>query len=290
MKLKNTTMKNFKSIAGFIFVLALGATFLFVSCSKEDEILPEPAQNGWSVRPDFATLDIRPQAVIEQFTITEKNTQPVELSPLKAGGKYALVIGISDYSGTANDLTYCDDDATDWKSRLTAEGYSVTALLDRSATASAIDAAVTTLAGQSVSGNEIVLCYSGHGSRGNIVSTDLYYISSSWFKTKFANAKSTKMMFCFDACQIGAMSTDLIAAGRIVVVASNRTTYSYDGDETMKNGVFTYYQMKGFDQLGHIYVEVNSQYACDQMKIWASTYHLKVAPSFADSYSGNMDL
>jgi hypothetical protein len=287
---KNMIMKNFKSILRFIFVLLLGASFLLISCSKDDELVPPSDQPTWSVRPDFATLDTRPPAVIEQFSITEKDASPVELSQLKAGGKYALVIGISDYSGTANDLQYCDDDATDWKARLQAEGYSVTVLLDLNATKTKIESAVNTLASLSIAGNEIAFCYSGHGSKGNIVSTDLYYISSSWLKTKFFNATSTKMMFCFDACQIGAMGTDLKATGRIIVLASSKTTYSYDGDETMPNGVFTYYQMKGFDEKGYIYVEDDSQYACDQFKTWASKNHVKVAPSFVDSYTNKMDL
>jgi len=270
--------------------VAMLASVALISCSKKDDVnIINDQQGSYSVRPDFATLDTRPADVIAKFQVTE--TEPVKLAEnTTKGAKYALVIGISDYSGTANDLQYCDDDATDWKARLMAEGYSVTVLLDRNATKAAIDAAVTTLASQSIAGNEIAFCYSGHGSRGNIVTTDLYYIASTWFKTKFSTAKSTKMMFCFDACQIGAMATDLNAAGRLIAVASNKTIYSYDGDATMKNGVFTYYQMIGFDQNGYIYVEPDCQYACDQMKVWASANKVRVAPSFTDSYTGNFDL
>jgi uncharacterized caspase-like protein len=247
----------------------------------------------FTVRPDFALLDDRPSDVIEQFTITEKDAKPVQLDESTPKGvKYALVIGISDYAGTANDLQYCDDDAIDWKARLQAEGYTVTSLLDLSATKSAIESAVTTLASQSIAGNEIAFVYSGHGSSGRIVTTDLYYITSAWFKTIFTNAKSTKMMFSFDACQIGLMATDLNAVGRVIAVASDTKLYSYDGDATMKNGVFTYYQMQGFDQMGYIYAETDFQYACDKMKAWASTRKpkLRVAPSYVDSYAGNLDL
>ncbi len=278
--------QNWTKLA-FVAMLA-GVTL--ISCSKKDDVnVIDDQQGSFSVRPDFATLDTRPADVIAKFQVTE--TEPVKLTEnTTKGAKYALVIGISDYSGTANDLQYCDDDATDWKARLMAEGYSVTVLLDRNATKAAIEAAVTTLASQSIAGNEIALCYSGHGSKGNIVTTDLYYIASSWFKTKFSTAKSTKMMFCFDACQIGAMATDLNAAGRVIAVASNKTVYSYDGDATMKNGVFTYYQMIGFDQLGYTYLEPDCQYACDQMKVWASKNKVRVAPSYTDSYTGNFDL
>ena len=270
--------------------VALLAGVTLISCSKKDDFNPvNEEQTSFSVRPDFAMLDNRPADVIALHKITE--TSPVKLiESAEKGAKYALVIGISNYSGTANDLQYCDDDAIDWKARLQAEGYTVTSLLDLSATKTNIEAAVTTLASKSIAGNEIAFVYSGHGSSGNIVTTDLYYISSSWFKTKFSTAKSTKMMFSFDACQIGAMATSLNATGRVIAVASNKTVYSYDGDATMKNGVFTYYQMKGFDTQGYIYFEPDANYAITQMKAWATANKVRVAPSLTDSYTGNFDL
>ena len=272
--------------------VALFAGFLLQSCSQEEGLMPQDdltVEQTFTVRPDFATVDDRPESVIADFQVIE--TQPVELLKNAAkGAKYALVVGISNYSGTANDLQYCDDDAMDWKARLQTEGYTVTSLLDLNATKSAIEAAINTLASQSIAGNEIAFVYSGHGSSGNIISTDLYYISSSWFKTKFSTAKSTKMMFSFDACQIGAMATALNATGRVIAVASDTKKYSYDGNSTMKNGVFTYYQMIGFDNLGYIYLEPDCQYACDQMKIWAKSAHVRVAPSYVDSYSGSFNL
>jgi len=283
-------MKTLKSFLSLLFVCTVGLSLFLTSCTKEDEFVQNSAQPSWSVRPDFATLDTRPPEVIARFQVTEQDAVPVELGTLKTVGKYALVIGISDYAGTANDLEYCDDDATDWKARLQSEGYTVSVLLDQNATKNIIESEINALASLSAAGNEIALCYSGHGSKGNIVSTDLYYISSTWFKTKFANATSTKMMFCFDACQIGAMATNLNASGRVIAVASNKTSYSYDGDATTKNGVFTYYQMKAFDQLGYIFLEPDCQYACDEMIKWAKTHKLRVAPSFVDSYTGNFDL
>ncbi len=278
-----------QGVIKLVFAFLLAGT-IFQSCSKEDELNINPEQSNWTLRPDFATLDDRPQDVISLFRVSEYDTKPVALAATKAGNKYALVIGISNYSGTANDLTYCDDDATDWASILQGAGYTVNKLLDLNATKANIEAAVNQLASQSINGNEIALCYSGHGSKGNIVSTDLYYISSTWFRTKFANAKSTKMMFCFDACQIGAMATDLNAAGRVIAVASNKTTYSYDGDATMKNGVFTFYEMEWFDANTVKVLETDSKYACDKMTAWAKLYRLRVAPSYMDSFTGDFAL
>jgi len=289
-------MKTMKWIK-FSFA-ALLAGMILQNCSK-DEFVPETdltkdeLNSSYTVRPDFATVDTRPQSVIAEFQVTEKHAKPVELDlSTPKGAKCALVIGISDYVGTSNDLQYCDDDAIDWKNRLQAEGYTVTSLLDLAATKTAIEAAINTLASQSIAGNEIAFVYSGHGSSGSIVTSDLYYINNSWFKTVFTNAKSTKMMFSFDACQIGAMATALNATGRVIAVASDTKLYSYDGDATMKNGVFTYYQMQGFDQVGYIYAEDDFKYACDKMKTWASTRkpRLRVAPSYVDSYAGLLDI
>ena len=277
-----------QNLIKLVFVV-LFANIILLSCSKENELITNPDQPTWTLRPDFALLDDRPQAIIAKFQVTEYDAKPVELSKVKSSGKYALVIGISDYEGTRNDLNYCDDDAIDWDIQLYDAGYTVKTLLNRNATKAEIEAEVNNLASLSVAGNEIVLCYSGHGSKGNIISTDLYYISSTWFKTKFTNSKSTKMMFCFDACQIGAMATNLNATGRIIAVASNKTSYSYDGDATMQNGVFTYYQMVGFDN-GYKYLEPDFKYACDQMNMWAKTYRIRVAPSYLDSFPGDFQL
>jgi len=272
--------------------VALFAGFLLQSCSQEEGLIPQDdftLEQNFTVRPDFATIDNRPENVIAQFQVIE--TQPVKLNESMAkGGKYALVVGISDYAGTANDLSYCDDDAIDWKNRLQAEGYTVTSLIDLAATQVAIENAINTLASQSIAGNEIAFVYSGHGSKGNIISTDLYYINYSWFQTKFSTATSTKMAFTFDACQIGAMATALNKTGRVIAVASDTRKYSYDGDATMQNGVFTYYQMKGFDVLNYIYFEPDCKYACEQMILWAKTARVKVAPSYIDSYVGDLDL
>jgi hypothetical protein len=56
--------------------------------------------------------------------------------------KYALVIGIEDYRGRMNDLRYCDDDATEWKSFLQDNGYTVKTLIDSQAKANNIEAEI----------------------------------------------------------------------------------------------------------------------------------------------------
>lgn len=283
-----TAVKNFKKLGGIMkkFLIALMTAIVmtgFVSCSKNSPFEPESSDDGAIYqRPDF--IDDRPDDIKAQFTLTD--CDPVKPDQFSTKAKYALVIGISNYAGTANDLNYCDDDATDWEAYLKGKGYTVTKLLDLSATKTAIESAVNTLAARAVAGNEIFFVYSGHGYKGNMITTDMYYLSYTWLKTKFSAATSTKMGFTFDACQIGAFKTALSATGRIVDVASGTNTYSYDGDSTMKNGVFTYYQMEGWTKYN--YFEDDSKYACDKMITWGKLHGVKCTPSYADSYTGSM--
>ena len=205
--------------------------------------------------------------------------------------KYALVIGISDYEGTANDLNYCDDDATDWKNFLQTQGYTVTTLIDNQATANNIDSAVDDLLSIEDGNDYVVFTYSGHGAKYSnygscIISQDLYYMTHAWLEAKFDNADSKHIYFAFDACEIGDFK-NLVDANKVGAFASNRR-YSYDGDSSMKNGVFTYYQMDGWYNKNFDNFEDDSNYAVQEMKNWARTRHVKVDPFVQDMYNGPM--
>lgn len=280
--------KKIKKLGGIMkkYLVALMMVVVmagFVSCSKNSTFEPESSDDGLMFqRPDF--IDDRPEDVKEQFTMID--CEPVKLDPAASKAKYALVIGISNYSGTANDLNYCDDDASDWEAYLKGKGYTVTKLLDLSATKTAVESAINTLASRSIAGSEIFFVYSGHGYKGNMITTDMYYLSYTWLKSKFELAKSTKMGFTFDACNIGAFKTALGGTGRVVAVASGTTNYSYDGDSTMKNGVFTYYQMVGWNSYN--YFEGDNSYACTKMIEWGKLHGVKCTPSYGDGYTGNL--
>jgi hypothetical protein len=205
--------------------------------------------------------------------------------------KYALVIGISDYQGTGNDLQYCDDDAMDWKNFLQGEGYSVTILTDNQATADNIDAAINDLLTDEDNNDYVVLTYSGHGAKYQgygscIISHDLYYMTHGWLEQKFDNSESPHIYFTFDACEIGDFD-GLIDNNKVGVFASNRRL-SYDGDATMKNGVFTYYQMDGWDNQGFDNFEEDGSYAVQKFKSWARAHGVRVDPFVKDMYSGSM--
>jgi hypothetical protein len=202
--------------------------------------------------------------------------------------KYALVIGISDYEGTANDLEYCDDDAQDWKSFLQSHGYTVTMLTDNQATADNIEAKLYALLAAEDGDDYVVLTYSGHGydypGYGScIISHDLYYMTHGYFESFFDTADSPHIYFAFDACEIGDFQ-GLVDTNRVGAFASNRRL-SYDGDSSMHNGVFTYYQMEGWAIYDNF--EEDAAYAVQEFKDWAPRF-IKVDPFYKDQFAGPM--
>lgn len=78
--------------------------------------------------------------------------------------KTALCIGINNYPGTGSDLSGCVNDANDWSAALTQRGFTVKKLLDAKATGANMRTGIGQLVSSAVSGDLVVIQYSGHGS------------------------------------------------------------------------------------------------------------------------------
>jgi hypothetical protein len=89
-------------------------------------------------------------------------------APADASELYALIIGISDYPGTDNDLNYCDDDADDYMTYLQDKygipSSHITKLKDYQATKANIASALSTISAQMDANDYFFFAYSGHGS------------------------------------------------------------------------------------------------------------------------------
>ncbi len=176
--------------------------------------------------------------------------------------RWAVIIGISDYAGEANDIHYSDDDALDMLNALiNVYGYRRDHILllisdykVNNATRNDIIEAIDWLREHETEGDEVVFFYSGHGARGRandgdgetidegIVPWEATASSVIWdgdLKQMFSNFDTTRIIFIFDSCYSGGM-TDLKAGGRIIVMASTETGLAYE-DSNLENGVFTYY-------------------------------------------------
>lgn len=83
---------------------------------------------------------------------------------------FALLVGISDFDGTINDLEFCDDDATAMRDALVASGgwdpANITLLTDSAATKAAIQAALADLVSRMDGDDVFVFLYSSHGYNG----------------------------------------------------------------------------------------------------------------------------
>lgn len=175
-----------------------------------------------------------------------------------SGDKYAIIVGISNYPGTANDLQYCDDDAQAMNNALTTlYGYSsdnIHLLLDMDASFTAIRDAINVTKSQAMTGDEVVFFFSGHGTSGRasdgdnekideaILSHDGSSLVAIWdgqLKDWFAGFKTQRIIFIFDSCLAGGM-TDLQAPRRVINMACSESGVSYE-DDSWENGQFTYF-------------------------------------------------
>ncbi|MBK7142992.1 MAG: caspase family protein [bacterium] len=288
-----------------LLLCMLAAISAFYGCSDNSPVTgPDEGANtpGTLVqRPEF--VDNRPEAVKLSFTkfgIVSETVDREDPPAISAADpnptpahKYAYVIGISDYDGTTNDLTYCDDDARDVIAFLTSQGFTVRSDIDYSASSANIQAGLIWLRDAAVAGDEIAFFYSGHGTKirptggSSIISRDLYYLTHTYVMGYLNAAACTKKTINLDACVIGDFLADC-KTGTVLSTASV-SKYSYDAPD-LQNGAWTYYFLYGATNGGLIYNEAISTYAEVNMKAWATANKLKVDPSHKDLYTGDLDI
>lgn len=213
-------------------------------------------------------VEITPKITVKGPAAMGKPAKPLKqaatgiLGEQVTGDKWAIVIGISDYDGTANDLQYADDDAADMVNALTSVyGFprqNILLLISdytiNNATRQDIINAIYWLNANVEEGDEVVFFYSGHGARGKaddgdkeavdeaIVPWECTAASLIWdgeLAQLFSAFPASRIIFIFDSCYAGGM-TDLKAEGRIIVMACSESGLSYEF-ESVQNGQFTYY-------------------------------------------------
>ena len=257
-------------------------------------------------RPTF--VETRPADVVVNFTVDKQNVPiavlnkkpPPEPPPPDTGSgdpnptpahKYVYIIGISDYEGTANDLEFCDDDAIAMRAWFLTQGFTCRMDLDGAATADNITAGLQWLINNAVPGDEVALCYSGHGARSTegsaMISADLYYMTHGYVMSYFNAINCSKKLVTIDACVIGDFHSDVVAGTFMATASYSR--YSYDAPD-LSHGAWTYYWLDGVEDQSIVYAEEAAPYAEDGMEAWASQYRLKVDPYHTDAYTGGMDM
>ncbi|MHA1584621.1 MAG: Ig-like domain-containing protein, partial [Promethearchaeota archaeon] len=181
-------------------------------------------------------------------------------------GKYALVVGISDYKAI-NDLSYCDEDATDWYNYLISIGYESANIIvlgdghtanypkyDGIANEANIKYYLNWLTTKE---GEIAYITSGHGSGDGSGSSYICAWDCSsgedgedgdLYDTEVAgilqNAIADDMFVFIDHCYSGGFGPDLLnmanSANLYCTTTCTENGYGYD-DSDHQNGMWTYY-------------------------------------------------
>jgi len=290
-----------------LLLLAISSLIImFAGCSDSPQVTGPDDQPALTLvqRPEF--VDTRPQDVIANHIIMPSDadqqafwkkppppppddTIPYDPNP-NPSHKYAYVVGISDYEGTANDLQYCDDDALGMQAMYQSQGFTVRMDIDGDATADNIIAGLQWLVDNADPGDEIAFSYSGHGNKLSvgsvIISADLYYLTYDLVMSYINGAGCTKMLVAIDACKVGSFLNAGID-GSVVATASDNT-YSYDAPD-LEHGAWTYYFLEAANG-SYDFAEDVATYAEDGMAAWAALYKVRVSPAHVDKYTGKFDI
>jgi hypothetical protein len=190
--------------------------------------------------------------------------------------KYALSVGVSDYiDPSIGDLSYCDEDANDWKSYLQGKGYTVNLLIDSQAKETAVESALFNIIAAADADDIIVFATSGHGTTASrkqvLLYADVYgsgndgdgFVAGivpdlelkNWF------AKCTSKVFIFvDHCNSGGLN-EAMHANMYMTTTCGATGYGYDVPQ-YSNGAWTYHYLHlALQQQGILNAEAAFTYA-----------------------------
>jgi uncharacterized caspase-like protein len=190
-------------------------------------------------------------------------------------------VGINSYQSLAG-MRYCVNDATDWKSYLVRQGYTISSFLtDSRATEANIRAAITNAANQAGSDGTLMLIFSGQGTDSSPGGESVFcahdagqsgnagYVTATELKDLLSGYGGRLFAF-FDSSNSGGMGELATSAKRYVVAATTAAGYRHD-IPPYNNGTFTYWFLeKGLVDQGFT--------SAEQAFSWVST---------AYPYSGN---
>ncbi len=217
---------------------------------------------------DMGSLRIVGASIVILFLVSLAAIPLARADAAPDAGKYALLVGISDYSPTAGygDLAYCHKDALDMYSLLVSRGWipsHIKVLLNESATCANIVAGIQWLTGNSVRGTALFY-YSGHGSffadKWSVFNNDepndqciLPYdadvgaysnlIFDDQLKEYFSGCKAAQTVMILDCCYAAGQIDECGMKGRLIMAAADVHQMSYEGYSKhipIENGVYTH--------------------------------------------------
>jgi hypothetical protein len=247
----------------------------------EDNTITNPQQGRHYIMVDWWSGDA-------DYVLTATITYGGGGGSWGTGGKYAIIIGISDYA-SISDLSYCDEDATDWYNFLTGKGYECHVYgdthtgdyprYDGLATEANVRAAIQELANHAQSGDEVVITTSGHGGAdgtngwyygglGGADTNDVNFFlcmhdssggsSGNYYEAEIQAdvdgfATGVDVVIVIDHCHSGGIESSYNAmadrSNRLILTTCGGNGYGYD-QSANQNGKFTYWMLEGFNTGG----------------------------------------
>lgn len=121
---------------------------------------------------------------------------------------YVLVVGVSNYQGTDNDLQQSTKDAKAFYEVMSAHTNDVTILTSKNAYRRNVLDKLNHIAGAAQSGDCIMLFYSGHGAPGYICLYD-DPLAYSDIVNSMKRSKASQKVLIIDACHAGTVQDDI---------------------------------------------------------------------------------
>ena len=211
---------------------------------------------SWDLDGDgtYDLTDLLSPRVLHQFDVNgtfaavlrvsdgeKSDTDGINITVLTLVKKWAVLIGISDYPGTINDLQYCDDDANDWDTYLTGLGYTVQKLIDSQGTWSNVQSKINWLKSVSDANDIVAFTYSGHGLYSGGDSYMALYdsdMSGASLASLVNGLVFDRAFYFFDCCESGSFADNLGTAHTYIAQACQIDELSVD-DPYYTNGGFT---------------------------------------------------
>ena len=162
---------------------------------------------------------------------------------------YLVSVGIADYPDTKNDLRISDNDAkTIAKVFYATKDASVSVLINKDATQSALLSAMHTMFEDAGSDDAVILYFSGHGTPGAIVCYDGLLTYQHMFKM-LKGCKATRKIIIADACYAGKMRTNnqqstSYNSQNVMLFLSSRTNETSQ-ETRYQNSMFTIFLERG---------------------------------------------
>ena len=185
-------------------------------------------------------------------------TYEVEYYTDSGQDKWAVLIGISDYDGRANDLWNMHNDALEMRAVLEADGYNWAFARDSAGSKDNIEIMLNWLIANEGPNSEVVFFFSGHGARtadGSwdtdveadgydecLVSWDSRAITDSYIAGKFDLMESNHIAFISMSCHSGGMfdGPGESRNGVVYIAAAEADQYGWDY-LLLENSLFGYH-------------------------------------------------